>query len=520
MRVGVSVELEKIRDLRDWLAVAREAGEVTDVSGADWNLEIGTISQINYRRPHPKAMLFDDISGYPSGFRVLTGSMSNSARTALALRMGTDLDDAQLVDALMGKPATWIATADDYRAHEIPTAPVFENVLVGENADLSIFPSPMWNEHDGGRFIGTGCIVFTRDPETDEVNGGAYRIQVQEGGRAATVHMIPGKHGAQHVDRWFAREGRAPVTISIGHDPLLLMVAGTEVPFGVSELDYAGAMIGQSLGYVRSDLTGLPIPESSEIILEGWIDQDFKFSEGPFAEWTGHYSGSDTPIVAMRIERILHRNDPIILGSPPGKPPHDFSYMRTALKSAMIKDAITGAGVSGVKGVWAHESGGGRMLVVVSVQQRYHGHARQVAYLAAQLPAAAYMNRFVVIVDDDIDPTDLDDVIWAMCSRCDPGIDIEIMRRTWGSKADPLLVDQNVPLNSRAIIDACRPFERINDFPAVATASPELVAATRRKWAHLFGDEPARSAPTAVAAGNGAVPAKASERVPTLTEMA
>lgn len=514
------MDLVKIRDLRDWLDVAREAGEVTDVSGADWNLEIGTISQINYRMPDPKALLFDDIPGYPSGFRLLTGSMSNSARTGLALRLGTDLSDGELVDALSGKPASWLASVDVHKAHEVPTAPVFENVITGEDANLDIFPSPFWNEHDGGRFLGTGCIVFTRDPETGEVNGGAYRIQVQDDGRAATIHMIPGKHGAQHLDRWFQREGRAPVTVSIGHDPLLLMVAGTEVPTGVSELDYAGAMIGQSLGYVRSDVTGLPIPESSEIIIEGWVEQDLTFHEGPFAEWTGHYSGSNKPIVAMRIERILHRDDPIILGSPPGKPPHDFSYMRTALKSAMIKDALAGAGVSGVKGVWAHESGGGRMLVVVSVEQRFHGHARQVAYLTAQLPAAAYMNRFVVTVDDDIDPTDLDDVIWAMCTRCDPGTDIEIMRRTWGSKADPMLVDQDVPLNSRAIIDACRPFERIDDFPMVATASPELVAATRRKWAHLFsggtsGTERSDSgepSPTAPAAPKG--------RVTAMTEMA
>lgn len=504
----------EIRDLRDWLDVARGAGEVVDVTGADWDLEIGTISQLNYRRSDPKALLFDGIPGYPRGFRVLTGSMSNAARTGLTLRMGTELTDATLVDGLSGKPAEWTRTVTEFAARRVESAPVFENVLEGEDADLSIFPSPRWNEHDGGRFIGTGCIVFTRDPESGEVNGGAYRMQVQDDGRAATIHAIPGKHGAQHLARWFEREGRAPVTVSIGHDPLLLMVAGTEVPTGVSELDYAGAMAGRPLEYVESELTGLPIPISSEIILEGWVDASETYPEGPFAEWTGHYSGSNKPVSALRVERILHRDDPIILGSPPGKPPHDFSYMRTALKSAMIKDALVGAGVPGVEGVWAHEAGGGRMLVVVALEQRYCGHARQAAYLTAQLPAAAYMNRFVVVVDHDIDPTDLEDVIWAMCTRCDPGIDIEVMRRTWGSKADPLLVDQDVPHNSRAVIDACRPFERMDAFPTVATASPTLLEETRRKWAHVLGDDAdARSA--ASAAGGGSEGA----RVTSMTEM-
>jgi 3-polyprenyl-4-hydroxybenzoate decarboxylase len=124
------------------------------------------------------------------------------------------------------------------------------------------------------------------------------------------------------------------------------------------------------------------------------------------------------------------------------------------------------------------------------------------------------MNRFVVVVDHDIDPTNLEDVIWAMCTRCDPGIDIEVMRRTWGSKADPLLVDQDVPHNSRAVIDACRPFERMDAFPTVATASPALQEATRRKWAHVLGEDGvARSA--GAAAGSD----RDGARLTSMTEM-
>src|SRR5690606_37608304 len=125
---------------------------------------------------------------------------------------------------------------------------------------------------------------------------------------------------------------------------------------------------------------------------------------------------------------------PIQLGAPPGKPPFDYSYMRTVMKSAMIEDELVRSGLSGIKAAWAHEAGGGRLFVAVAIEQRYAGHARQVAHLAAHGPAAAYMNRFVVVVDDDIDVTNLDEVIWAICTRSDPATDIEILRRTWGSR--------------------------------------------------------------------------------------
>ena len=137
--------------------------------------------------------------------------------------------------------------------------------------------------------------------------------------------------------------------------------------------------------------------------------------------------------------------------------------------------------------MWAHEAGGGRSLLIVSVEQRYAGHARQAGYLAAQLPQAAYMNRFTVVVDSDVNPRDLGEVVWAMCGRCDPGIDIEVMRRTWGSRVDPLTLPGEIPFNNRAVIDACRPFERLSDFPTVAESSPELIESVSRRWPEVLG---------------------------------
>jgi 4-hydroxy-3-polyprenylbenzoate decarboxylase len=168
------------------------------------------------------------------------------------------------------------------------------------------------------------------------------------------------------------------------------------------------------------------------------------------------------------------------------RPPSDFSFSKCVMKAGMIWDEVERAGLSGVAGVWVHEFGGARMFNVIAIKQAYPGHARQAGLLAAGCQSASYLGRFVVVVDDDVDPTDLFDVMWAMCTRCDPVNDIEFVRRAWSGPLDPLL-DKSSSTNSRAIIDACRPFERLKDFPMVARASPELREKVKEKFADLLG---------------------------------
>ncbi|GAA2630015.1 UbiD family decarboxylase [Paractinoplanes durhamensis] len=476
-------ESEPLLSLRTFLT---EVGDVRDVRGAHWDLELGAIAELSYRMPQPPALLFADILGYPSG-RVLTGSTGSARRLGLTLRLGADHTDESLVAALRGKPAQWAAAAKDFPIRPVTDAPLLANEVTGDRINLLDFPVPRWHEHDGGRFIGTGCLVVTSDPETGVHNGGCYRMEVQDEGRAVTIAAVPGKHGAQHIAAWFAAHGRAPVTVSFGHDPLLLALGGTEVPTGISELEYAGAVAGERIPVVLAPDTGLPIPAGSELAVEGWLRPGQTAEEGPFGEWTGYYSGARREDLCLEITRLYHRDDPILLGAPPGRPPHDYSYMRTVLKSAMIHDELVATGVPGIVKAWAHEAGGGRLFVGVAIEQKYAGHARQVGHLTAQLPAAAYMNRYVVVVDQDIDPADLDQLVWAISTRTDPADDIEVQRRTRGSRLDPMLPAGAAPFNSRAVIDACRPWERLGSFPRVAESDPAYLAGVRGRWASVLG---------------------------------
>jgi 4-hydroxy-3-polyprenylbenzoate decarboxylase len=90
-----------------------------------------------------------------------------------------------------------------------------------------------------------------------------------------------------------------------------------------------------------------------------------------------------------------------------------------------------------------------------------------------------------VVVDEDIDVTDTDAVLWAMATRSDPAADIDIMRNTWSTPLDPLLFEAPYS-NNRALVDACRPWQHRKDFPPVAEASAELKARIREKYAHVL----------------------------------
>src|SRR5205085_584326 len=111
----------------------------------------------------------------------------------------------------------------------------------------------------------------------------------------------------------------------------------------------------------------------------------------------------------------------------------------------------------------------------------FTGHAKQAALLAASCQSGSYLGRFVVVVDDDVDPTKLEEVIWAMSTRCDPAEDIDIVRRAWSGPLDPRL-PKGTTWNSRGLIDACRPYDMLKDFPPVVKAAAELRERVRSKF--------------------------------------
>ena len=466
------------RDLREWMQLVQEAGQLRQVEGADWDLEIGTITDLYQRRMGLPALLFDRIRGYPPGWRVLTNSLTSLGRIALTLGLPVTSTARDLILYWRQYAREWPRLAP----RQVADGPVNEHVQRGDEVNLWRFPAPRWHPLDGGRYLGTGCLVIQRDPDSGWVNVGVYRVMVHDE-KTAGLYISPGKHGRQILEKYWARGEPCPVAVCVGQDPLLFLVAGLEIPYGVNELEVAGGLRGEPVEVLISEVTGLPIPARAEAVIEGWVPPGRMRDEGPFGEWLGYYAGGTRPAPVIEVAAVRHRTDPILLGNLPSRPPNDDTYYRGILRSAMVWEELEAAGVPGVKGVWAHEAGGGRMWLTVAIEQRYPGHARQAGLIASQCHAGAYANRYVVVVDDDIDVTNTDEVIWAMCSRVDPAEDIIVLKGNWSTPLDPMSYPpEHRYYNSRVVIDACRPWHRRADFPKVALAPPHEPPRVIQQW--------------------------------------
>jgi len=472
------------RDLRDFLAQVESFGELKKIDGMDWNVEMGAITEILYRKKAEKspALLFDRIKGYPEGYRCLYGMLNSPRRFALALGLSASLEGGlmDLLKAYRAKMKEMKLIPPRY----VEKGPVLENVMEGDEVDLYKFPVPIHHELDGGRYIGTADAVLTRDPEEGWVNAGTYRMQLIEK-NACLLYISQGKQGRIQRDKYLEKGLPCPVVAVVGIDPALYIAARYQVPWGTSELDFAGGLRGEAVEVLQGKYTDLPIPAHAEIVLEGEVLPDRKALEGPFGEWHGYYAGGKKEEHVFLVKRVLYRNNPILTCAASQKPPHAHLFERCFIRSAGLWEGLEKAGCPEVKGVWVHAAGSGRTFNVVSIKQRYFGHSRQAGMLASQIPPSAYVGRFVVVVDDDIDPSNLDEVIWAMGSRCDPAQDIEITRKCWGSRLDPMTFS-DIYYNSKAVIDACIPYERKKDFAPVAETSPALRKAIMEKHKDLM----------------------------------
>jgi len=469
------------RDLRDWIRKAEELGELKTLKKCDWNLEIGAITELVAHRDDGPAVLFDEIKDYPKGYRVLSNSLSSRKRLALTLDLPEGETKMDFVRAWRERYKKIKPIPPKF----VKKSPLFENVYKDKDVDLLKFPTPKWHDLDGGRYIGTGSIDITRDPDEGWVNWGTYRVMIHDKDSVG-FYISPGKHGRIQREKYIGSGKPCKIAMSFGHDPLVFLAGSIEVPYAVPEYEFIGGVRGEPMELIEGEYSGLPIPANAEIVVEGDVVFDQTKVEGPFGEWTGYYGSAERPEPFVRIKRLYHRNDPIILGSPPGRPPAELGWYRSYLRSALIWDEMEKAGVPDVKGVWLMVSGGSRLVIVVSIKQRYPGHAKQAAVVASQCHAGAYLGRYVIVVDDDIDPSNTDDVIWAMSSRSDPDTDIDIIRRCWSGPLDPIIQPGKKGFNSRAIIDACRPFEWMKDFPPVAESSKEVLDATAKKWGKVL----------------------------------
>ncbi|HWO42779.1 MAG TPA: UbiD family decarboxylase [Candidatus Eisenbacteria bacterium] len=464
-------------DLREWLERVESMGQLERISGAHWDLEIGALTEIVLERlPAPPALLFDQVPGHEPNYRVLANMLETLERTALTLNLPTELKTIPLIEALRAK----LSSLQPIAPQKVAGGPLFENAERGDQVDLLKLPVPRWHAGDGGRYLGTAHLVVTRDPETGVENIGCYRVMLHDRNRVG-LYISPGKHGRIHYEKAMRAGKTLPVAMVFGQHPLLFIAASQAVPFGLNEYDWAAGFLGRPIEVVEGPLTGLRMPAAGEIAIEGEIVPGETLPEGPFGEWPGYYASARRAEPFVRIQALYHRADPVICGAAPFKPTIHGMY-RSCLRAAMIWNAMEQAGVPDIRGVYLPPPAQ-RFMIVVAIKQRYPGHAKQAALVACQCHPGAYLGRYVVVVDEDIDITNLNEVVWAICTRSDPVTSVDILRRTWSGPLDPIIPPGRKGTNSRMIIEAVRPYEWRDRFPEISQISDDTRDKVSAKWA-------------------------------------
>jgi 4-hydroxy-3-polyprenylbenzoate decarboxylase len=485
-----------IQDLREWLARVDAIGELVRVSQpVDPDEEMSAVTYLLAKRRPSPAVLFEKARGFeddPLGVRLLWNILGPSLkRTALSLEEPADTPTVELIRRVKEKFKTRIPPREVPRS----AAPIYEHTLTAKDIDLTRLPIPRHWPLDGGRYAGTADAVITRDPDNGYLNVGTYRMMVQ-GKAEAGLYLSPGKDALLHITRAWQKGEAIQVAAAWGIDPLLMLVGSQKFPKDISEYEYAGGVKGEPIAVVRGTTTDLLLPAHAEIVVEGIIPPNSVKPEGPFGEFTGYYGRPEGRAPLVEITALHYRSNPILTNALMADYPScEQSGFFAVLRAARIWDDLEKLGVTGVRGVYSHPAAaGGFGMTVVSLEQRYPGHAAQVLALTAQVPGGAYFTKWIIAVDEDVDPTDMDQVIWAMSTRANPADAIEILRNTWSTTLDPA---QNPPekrlQGSKALINACKDYRHLSSFSKRTMLRKRIYDAVAARWRELGlpGEAPA-----------------------------
>jgi len=234
--------------------------------------------------------------------------------------------------------------------------------------------------------------------------------------------------------------------------------------------------------------TSLLYPAHFEIAAEGVIAPNAQKLEGPFGEFTGYYGRPEDLAFLVDVKAIHYRDDPILTHALMADyPANECALLYSVARSARIWNDLERVGVPCIKGVYAHPAAaGGFAMTVVSLEQRYPGHAAQALALAAQCPGGAYFAKWIIAVDDDVDPSNTNQVIWAMSTRCNPIEDIDILRQTWSTWLDPTQnPPEERPYGSKALINACMEHRYIKQFSKRTKIRRSVYESVAARWTQL-----------------------------------
>ena len=398
------------KDLRDFLARLEKEGELTRFEEqVDWNLEAGAITRRSLETGLP-APFFENVKDYPKGYRLVSCVLANLKRIAIAMEMKPDAPMRELIEEYLRRQKKPIKPVT------VKTGACKENVLSGEKVDLLKFPVPFIHDGDGGRYLGTWHLTVTRDLDSDWQNWGMYRHMLHDKSSFGVLAPPPKHLGTMANQKYGTKP--MPVAVVLGTETISTFCAATPVPYGVSEVDVAGGLRGEPLELVKCETSELMVPAHAEIVIEGEMTPGDVRDEGPFGEYTGYRSGAASPKPVIRVKAITHRTNPIFSFSCPGVPLDDSAAVFSVNKSAQFLDELRSKGLP-VTGAYLIIEGASH-AIAVSVKNAYYGIAGEVAHVIWSA-RHGLLTPSVIVVEDDVDPCNLQQVFHALMTKCHPG---------------------------------------------------------------------------------------------------
>ncbi|MFG2920555.1 non-oxidative hydroxyarylic acid decarboxylases subunit C [Streptomyces sp. NPDC048305] len=462
-------------DLRSFLATLEKEGQllrITEQVQAEPDLAAAANAAGRIGEGAP-ALYFDDVAGFADA-RIAMNVHGSWRNHALALGLPAATSVREQVEEFARR---W----DDFPVapERREDAPWRENTLTGDDVDLfAVLPLFRLNDGDGGFYLDKAAVV-SRDPEDPghfgKQNVGTYRLEVTGRNRLA-IQPVPMHDVALHLKAAESRGEDLPVAITLGNDPVISVVAGMPMGYDQSEYEMAGALRGAPAPIATAPYTGFDVPWGSEVVIEGVIESRVREIEGPFGEFTGHYSGGRRMPV-IRVERVSYRTDPVYESLYIGMPWTEVDFLVGPNTCVPLLKQLR-AEFPEVKAVNAMYTHG--LAVVISTEKRYGGFAKAVGMRAMTTPHGLGYVTQVIVVDEDVDPFDLPQVMWAMSAKVNPAEDVVIVPNLSVMALAPAADKPGI--TSKMIIDATTPVspDDRGHFSTPARDLPETAAWAER----------------------------------------
>jgi len=415
-----------IKDLREYIRLLSDIGELQEIDvEVDWNLELSAIIRRAYDLKAP-APLFNKIKDIEKGFRVLGGSAGVSvqkglflSRIAISLGLSPHARAHEIINTLAGS-----ISKKGIAPKTVKTGICQENIMTGHDVDLTRFPSPFIHKGDGGRYFNTWGTIVVQIPDGSWTNWSITRIMLLDKNRMTGL-VVPLQHIGIIHQMWKEQNKPMPFALAMGCEPAVPFFSAMHLPEYVDEADILGAHFGEPIEVVPCKTVDLKVPATCEIVIEGTVSHTETVSEGPMGEYAG-YIGDAKPQPVFNVSAITYRNNPILPVVAAGVPVEDTHTCCGTVMAAAILAELWKHDFPAASCFCLYESAIHWLVVTVNRPSHSEESTKKLVHMAKEIifrSKAGLDIPKVILLDDDIDPSNVSEVVWAFATRCHPDTD-------------------------------------------------------------------------------------------------